>query len=147
MNDMTLTIMDLSDLLLLLSAPDITTTKNIKLSLETLNTLGYDNDRIILILNRANSKSGLKVEEIEESLKRSFAAKLTKDSEMVITSINRGVPFVVSNPNALLSREIFSLAKVILSGNTDELLNKQNDVQSKSLFSSFKSIFTKSASS
>ncbi len=46
-NDIILGIMDITDLLLLLAVPDIMTTKNIRLSLDTLNTLGYPQEKIM----------------------------------------------------------------------------------------------------
>ncbi|MHC1717125.1 MAG: CpaE family protein [Acidaminococcaceae bacterium] len=141
-NDVNLTILDVSDLLLLISAPDITTTKNIRLSLETLNTLGYPHDKIALILNKANAKSGLALPEIEESIHREFLATLPTDNELVLSSINRGVPFILSHPNSQLSQEIFSLAKDIQAEKL-ELESRKNKSSTKGLFGSFRMLFAK----
>lgn len=141
-NDIILGIMDITDLLLLLAVPDIMTTKNIRLSLDTLNTLGYPQEKIILVLNRANSKSGLSIAEMEESLHREFFATLPRDSELVLSSINRGVPFVLSNPNSQLSHDVYSLAKEIQAENL-ELQNRKNKNSNKGLFGSFRMLFAK----
>lgn len=141
-NDVNLTILDVSDLLLLISAPDITTTKNIRLSLETLNTLGYPHDKIALILNRANAKAGLDFSEMEESLHREFFATLPTDSELVLSSINRGVPFVLSHPNSQLSHDVFSLANGIQAEKL-QFQSHKNKNSNKGLFGSFRMLFAK----
>ncbi|MHC1716002.1 MAG: CpaE family protein [Acidaminococcaceae bacterium] len=141
-NDVNLTILDVSDLLLLISAPDITTTKNIRLSLETLSTLGYPHDKIALILNRANAKAGLDLSEMEKSLNREFFATLPTDSELVLSSINRGVPFVLSHPNSQLSHDVFSLAKEI-QGEKLQFQSHKNKNSNKGLFGSFRMFFAK----
>lgn len=142
LNDVTLTILDVSDLLLMLSAPDITTTKNVRLSLETLSTLGCPQDKIALVLNRANAKAGLDLPAMEESLHREFFATLPRDSELVLSSINRGVPFVLSHPNSQLSHDVYSLAKEIQAENL-ELQSRKNKNSNKGLFGSFRMLFAK----
>ncbi|NCD08171.1 MAG: response regulator [Negativicutes bacterium] len=141
-NDIILGIMDITDLLLLLAVPDIMTTKNIRLSLETLNTLGYPQEKIILVLNRANSKSGLSAIEMEEILHNKFKVVLPNDGKLVLSSINRGLPFIISDPNSLLAREVQMLAKKIYNENIVSSSN-ENEVSKKGLFSSFKSMFSK----
>ncbi len=141
-NDVNLTIFDVSDLLLLISSPDITTTKNIRLSLETLSTLGYPHDKIALILNRANAKAGLDLSEMEKSINREFFATLPTDSELVLSSINRGVPFVLSHPNSQLSHDVFSLAKEI-QGEKLQFQSHKNKNPNKGLFGSFRMFFAK----
>ncbi|MPM37725.1 Chemotaxis response regulator protein-glutamate methylesterase [bioreactor metagenome] len=145
-NDIILGIMDITDLLLLLAVPDIMTTKNIRLSLDTLNTLGYPQEKMLLVLNRANSKSGLSVVEIEESLHSKFKVILPNDGKLVLSSINRGIPFLISDPNSILAREVHLLAKKIYNENT-VLSTNENELPKKSLFGSFKAMFSKSETS
>ena len=141
-NDIVLGIMDVTDLLLLLAVPDIMTTKNIRLSLDTLNTLGYPQEKIVLVLNRANSKSGLSIVEMEESLHSKFKVVLPNDGKLVLSSINRGVPFIISDPNSILAREVQLLAKKIYNENT-VLSPNENEIPKKGLFGSFKAMFSK----
>ena len=141
-NDIILGIMDITDLLLLLAVPDIMTTKNIRLSLDTLNTLGYPQEKIVLVLNRANSKSGLSIAEMEGSLHNKFTVILPNDGRLALSSINRGVPFIISDPSSILSQEVQLLAKKIYNDNAVLSLN-ENRVAKKGLFSSFKAMFSK----
>ena len=120
----------------------IMTIKNIRLSLDTLNTLGYPQEKIVLVLNRADSKSGLSLIELEDSLHSKFKVILPNDGRLVLSSINRGIPFVVSDPNSSLSREVVLLAKNIYNENA-VLSTKENEISKKGLFSSFKAMFSK----
>ena len=127
---------------MLLAVPDIMTTKNIRLSMDTLNTLGYPQEKTILVLNRANSKSGLSIVEMEESLHSKFKVILPNDGKLVLSSINRGVPFIISDPNSILAREVQLLAKKIYNEKT-VLSPNENEIPQKGLFGSFKAMFSK----
>lgn len=119
-NDAMLTVLDAADQVLVVSAMDLPTIKNVKLCLEIMETLGYTDEKIKLILNRANSDSGMDIAEVEESLHHSFTATLPSDGKIVVGSVNRGVPFVVSHPDAAVSQSIFQLVRYIAGGDWRE---------------------------
>ncbi|MDR3559877.1 MAG: response regulator [Negativicutes bacterium] len=108
-----LTALDDADQILVVASLDLPTIKNVKLCLEIMESLNYSPDKIKLVLNRANSEGGMDIREAEESLRQSFTASLPSDGKMVVSSVNRGTPFVVSNPEAVVSQNIFKLAKSI----------------------------------
>lgn len=112
-NETMLAALDAADQVLVISAMDLPTIKNVKLCLEIMENLGYTEEKVKLVLNRANSEGGMDVPEVEESLGRSFAATLPSDGKIVVSSVNRGVPFVVSNPEAIVSQGIVNLARMI----------------------------------
>ena len=112
-NETMLAVLDAADQVLVISAMDLPTIKNVKLCLEIMETLGYTEEKVKLVLNRANSEGGMDVPEVEESLGRSFAATLPSDGKIVVSSVNRGIPFVVSNPEAVVSQGIVNLARMI----------------------------------
>ena len=60
--------LDRTDDLLLLCTPDVPTLKNVRLTLQTLDLLSFPKQRIALVLNRANSKVGMKPNEVEGAL-------------------------------------------------------------------------------
>ena len=80
--------------------------------------------------------------EMEEILHSKFKVVLPNDGKLVLSSINRGVPFTTSDPNSILSREVQILAKKIYNENT-LLSSNENEVSKKGFFSSFKAIFSK----
>lgn len=115
-NDAMLSVLDAADQVLVISAMDLPTIKNVKLCLEIMETLDYGEDKIKLVLNRANSDSGMDIKEVEQSLRQSFTATLPSDGRTVVSSVNRGIPFVVSNPEAPVSQNLFGLARTISTG-------------------------------
>ncbi len=108
-----LTTLDEADQILVISSLDLPTIKNVKLCLEIMDSLAYSGDKVRLVLNRANGEGGMDVREVEESLRRPFAAVLPSDGKVVVPSVNRGIPFVVTNPEAGVSQGIFNLAKSV----------------------------------
>jgi len=138
-DDKTLTAMDFSDYVFVVSLPDLTTTKNVKLSLKTLGTLGYSQENIKLVMNRFNSMGALDINEIEESLQHQFTITLPNDSEVVLSSVNKGTPFVLSNPDSQIARALFTLAKSIVTG---ELLT-QGKKDAKAVNNSDRGVFSK----
>jgi pilus assembly protein CpaE len=113
--DLMLTVFDHADRILLLTTLDIPAVKNIRMFLDVCEALGYPPEKVVLALNRADSTGGIAIEEIEESLRHKVAARLVSAGPLVTASINSGVPFVVSQPDAQISRNVFALAKQLLT--------------------------------
>ena len=113
--DLMLTIFDLAERIVLLTTLDIPAVKNIRMFLEVCEALGYSHDKVSLVLNRADSTGGINVEDIEESLRHKVAARLVSAGPLVTASINSGVPFVVSQPEAQISRNVFQVAREMLT--------------------------------
>lgn len=108
--DHVLAAFDQSDVIALLATLDIPAVKNLKLSLETLELLNYPRDRWRVVLNRADSKVGLAVAEVEKTLRTSIAAQIPS-SRAVPASVNRGVPIVLDEPNHPVSMAIRRLGE------------------------------------
>lgn len=108
--DQVLAAFDQSDIIALLTTLDIPALKNLKLSLETLDLLSYPRDRWRIVLNRADSKVGLVLSEVEKTLRVPIAVQIPS-SRSVPASINRGVPIVLDEPNHPVSLAIARLAK------------------------------------
>ncbi len=104
-DDHVLAAFDQSDLVALLATLDIPALKNLKLTLETLDLLNYPRDRWRLVLNRADSKVGLALNEVEKTLKAPIAAQIPSSRD-VPASINRGVPIVLDDPKHPVSLAI-----------------------------------------
>lgn len=108
--------LDVSDLVLLVASLDLPTVKNIKLCMEILDSLEYPQEKVRLVLNRALSEGGMDIREAEECLHRKFVATLPSDGKTVVSSVNRGIPFVLSHPDAPVSQKVFALAGVVADG-------------------------------
>ena len=115
-NDVILSVLDVSDQVLVVSSMDLPTIKNVKLCLEIMESLNYTTEKLKVVLNRANSEGGMEPHEAEESLRCTFTATLPSDGKTVVGSVNRGIPFVVSNPDTHVSQAVFDLAKTLATG-------------------------------
>jgi pilus assembly protein CpaE len=133
-NDTTLGILDLADVVLTVLTLEITSIKNIRLFLEVAEQLGYDN-KIRLVLNRADTTLGIRVADVEHSIGRKVDSTIVSDGRAVVYALNRGVPFVLSNREAQVSQDILRLATAVVgSGETREVENGKVSQQRKSLF-------------
>ena len=103
--DHVLAAFDESEYVALLATLDIPALKNLKLTLETLDLLNYPRDRWRVVLNRADSKVGLQLSEVEKTLRVPIAAQIPS-SRSVPASINRGVPIVLDEPTHPVSAAI-----------------------------------------
>lgn len=108
-----LTALDEADRVLIVSSLDMPTIKNVKLCLDVMDTLGYSDEKIKMVLNRANGEGGMDVREVEESLRRPFTAVVPSDGKLVVASVNRGIPFVVTSPEAAVSQSVFGLVRTL----------------------------------
>ena len=106
--------LDRTDELLLLCGLDVPTLKNVRLSLQTLELLSFPSDRIRLVLNRANSKVGMKPKEVEAALERKIAFEVPSDRTVPL-AVNRGNPAVLTDGKAEFSRAVRAMAKQLVA--------------------------------
>lgn len=88
---------ELSDLLVLVSTLDIPAVKNLRLAINTLDTLGAAQQNRLLVLNRADLKVGLTAKDVEAAIKYPVSACLP-NTLSVPTAANRGVVLTVEEP-------------------------------------------------
>ncbi len=113
-NDVTLGVLDDSDVILVLAGVDLPTIKNMKLCLEIMQSLDFGADKIHVVLNRANSVGGLSVREIETSLNIKFFGLVPSDGKTVLPSINKGTPFVNAYEKTPVAQSVFQLAQKLV---------------------------------
>ena len=88
---------------------DIPNIKNTKLGLQTLRMLGVPEEKLILLLNRANSRVQLDVAEVERTL--GIKAGCLVPSDIVVPqTVNKGVPVVLDAPRSEVARAFEQLA-------------------------------------
>ncbi len=114
LNDHALAVMDAADQIVVLSALEITTIKNVRLFLEVADQLEYDRGKIRLVINRADTAQGIRISDVEASIRRPIDGEIVSDGRLAVLAVNRGVPFVVSHPDGALSRDILKLARTLV---------------------------------
>lgn len=112
-NEATIAALDAADSVLLVAGLELPAVKNTKLALEIMQSLGYDDEKIMLVLNRATPEGGIEAGEVETTLKRRFVAAIPTDARTVASSINQGLPLVLSHPATAVARQMQSLAGLV----------------------------------
>ena len=134
-NDTTLAILDLADTVLTMLSLEITSIKNIRLFLEVADQLGYEQDKVRLVLNRADSSLGIRVADVEHSIGRRVDHTIVSDGRSVVYALNRGVPFFLSNREAQVSQDVLRLASAVVGTKPAEAGEpSRKAAQKKSLF-------------
>ena len=112
-NDVVLGLVEVSDKVMLVAGMDIPNIKNVKIGLQTLRLLNTPMDKLLLILNRANSKVKLDIGEVERTLQLQADALIPSDV-VVPQSVNKGEPVVLHSPKSGVSKSINQLAEQFL---------------------------------
>lgn len=97
--------LDASDLVFVLTTPDIPSLKNLRLALETLDLLGLPEDLRRVVLNRAGAKTGLTLRDVTNALHRDVDGQVPESVDVGQT-INRGVPLVLHRPKHPVSAAV-----------------------------------------
>lgn len=113
-DDATIALLDMSDKIVLVLTLELTAIKAAKQYLELSDLLGYDDDKIMLVLNRSTAPTTIPIADVAASLKGELVAMLPNEPALTLRAINEGVPFVQSSPGSPLSREIERLATLVL---------------------------------
>ena len=83
--------------------------KNTKLGLETLDLMGYDADRVSLVLNRADSRVGITPDDVSTIVGRHPDVFIPSDRE-IPRSINEGTPIVAAKQQSAAAKAFRALA-------------------------------------
>jgi pilus assembly protein CpaE len=111
-NDIVLAALDRSDEVYALATMDVASIKNTRISLQKLAQLGYGNERVRIVLNRADSKVWIEAGEVESAIESEIVAKIPSD-RLVPRSVNKGVPVVDDSPKSAVAKSLTALAEMI----------------------------------
>ena len=100
---------DLSSDVCIVGMLDSLSLKNTKLGLETLELMGYDAAHITLVLNRADTRVGITLEDVDAIIGRSPEVFIPSDRQIPI-SVNDGTPIVIQEERSEAARAFQNLA-------------------------------------
>lgn len=106
--------LDMSDRILLVSTLDLPTIKNIKSGLDIMESLHYSKEKINIILNKASEQFGVKYKDFENTLGHPIWNFVPEDSQTVITSANKGFPFVMTRTETRVAKAILGMASELV---------------------------------
>jgi pilus assembly protein CpaE len=110
LGEVTLEALERADRIVVIVDLSLPAVKEAKLALRVFQRLGITNDRIKVVLNRADSNTGITSAQVESSLEIKIAARLPTDLKTVLKSVQRAEPFVSLLPNAEISQRVRELA-------------------------------------
>ncbi len=113
LTDVVLSTIDISDVVIVLTTQEIPAIKNARLFLDLLKTMAINKERIIFVMNRYDKRFSITPERVSENLKHEISTTIPLDEKVVITAINRGVPFMLDNRSQPVGKGIFSLAETV----------------------------------
>jgi len=115
-----LTSLDMSDKIFLVATLDLPTIKNVKAGLDVMETLHYPKDKINIILNKATEQYGIKYKDFENTLKYPIGFYIPEDSPTVITSANKGFPFVMTRTETKVAKAVISISNEIAKSSLEK---------------------------
>jgi len=112
-NDYVLALIEAADDVLLVGSMDIPSIKNLKIGMTSLDLQAIAGPKLKLVLNHANAKVKLDVKEIERVL--GLTAEFAVPEDLAVPmSVNAGVPVVIDDPKAPVSRALDRIAESLL---------------------------------
>lgn len=134
----TITALDNSDLILLITIVNLPAIRNCQRCLDLFERLGYEKEKTKIVLNRYMENDEIKIEDVEDVLEQKVYWKIPNNYFTIMSAINKGIPVGVINAESNIALSYRELA-AMLSDN----IYKQNLVKKisrKPLFN-FKNLF------
>jgi pilus assembly protein CpaE len=113
LNDVTLSVLDVAEVVVLVTVQDIPSIKNDRLFLDLLLTLSIPVEKVALVLNKYDKRIAILPEKIGENLKQAIVAVIPLDEKTVIPSVNRGMPFMIDNKAQPAARGVYTLVEAL----------------------------------
>jgi len=115
LTDQLITIFDLSSLILLTLTPDVVSIYQNDWTIDTLQSLGFPSKMTKVIINRAESKGGVSSQELKLIIPSQIIAQVPSEGKIVGFAVNKGIPFVVDDPQSKISIAINQLCDELIS--------------------------------
>ncbi|MGD9146013.1 MAG: P-loop NTPase, partial [Anaerolineae bacterium] len=113
LDDLTLSILDLCQHLIVVTTPQVTALRDVHRFLEVLSLLGYDRGKISLVLSHCYHRSDVKPKDMERALGYPVVQTIQYAPSQVTASINRGLPLVQEYRDSPAAQNIIRLAEFI----------------------------------
>jgi len=107
--DVVLKCFDLADVYVLLTTLDMPALKNLKVTVDTLDNLGFPRSKWQVVLNRGGSRVGLTASDVERTIGVPISVEIPSSVE-VPARLNEGVTVVEANPRHMVAKAFFDLA-------------------------------------
>ena len=113
LSDVTLSAIDTSDLIILVTTQEIPAIKDSRLFLDLLQPLKISRERLLFVMNKYDKRIGIKPEKVSENFKQEIKVVIPFEEKVVLPSINRGVPFMMGEKSKSITRSFVSLTEAV----------------------------------
>jgi pilus assembly protein CpaE len=113
LDDVNLGILEAAETVFVVMTADLSCLKNVRLVLETVGHLGYEKQKVQLVLNRSNAFTGINVKNAEGALKRTIDHQVVNEYRGAISALNSGAPFMFTKADSILGRSLLDFARVV----------------------------------
>jgi pilus assembly protein CpaE len=113
MDDTTLAVLDVADILVAVATPDIPAIKDARSLFDLLPVLGFPLANVLFVINKMDRRSGITAERVADNLKHQVDGEIPYDLRTVTDSINRGVPLLLGDKSRPPAKDILELMGTI----------------------------------
>lgn len=113
LSEIVLTALDSSERILVVSTLDLPTIKNVKVGLDLMESIKYPREKLHVVLNKASEQFGIKYREFEDAVGHPIWSLMPEDSNTVITSANKGIPFVMTREDTKVAKAVFGMSDML----------------------------------
>ncbi len=112
-DDRMLAVLDLADLYVVTVTPQLGTLRSARHFLKVARTLGYPDDRMCFVLNRASTMAGLSFDDVAALLGTRAIVQIPAGGPEVAQAINEGRPLILHQPRSPVARALNGLAREV----------------------------------
>jgi pilus assembly protein CpaE len=115
MDDVTLAVLESSDLLIAVASPEIPAIKDARLLFDLMGALEIPKDRVFFVMNKVDRRTagGITPEAVAENLRRPVDAEIPLDEKATTLSINKGVPLILGDRSKPPAKNLLDLVGLI----------------------------------
>ncbi len=113
-NDVNLAFLDASDTILEIVTYDSTTIHSTMVMADAFRMIGYPPTKVRYLVNRSDSAGGFDPEVLSRALGRVPEHSVCSGGELVVRANNEGIPFVLADPSAQISRDVMRTATELI---------------------------------
>jgi len=109
MDDITLAVLDVTDILLAVATPEIPAIKDARLLFDLLTALEFPTSRLMFVLNRTDRRIGITAKMVSENLKHPVHGDIPIDDRAMLLSVNKGIPLLLSDKTSPIAKAMLDL--------------------------------------
>ena len=130
-SEMFVDVLNMTNLMLLVTNPDILSIFQTKWLIDTLQSLYFPLAMLRLVLNRAESLSSIGLRDIHTAIPTEILSQIPSAGKIVMDAVNRGIPVIVDNRRSKVSQAICDLADQFI--NNPKLFIEHKEIDAISL--------------